>query len=320
MRVAVYGAGGVGGYFGARLAQAGVDVALLARGEHLQAIRNQGLRVESGAGDVTVFPTTATDTASEVGPIDVVLLGVKSWQVPAAAEAMRPLIGPETFVVPLQNGVDAAQQLSEVLGAQHVVGGLCALSSWIAAPGVIQHGGTNARIVFGELDRENSERTERLRELFAPAVGVTAVVAPDINAALWDKFVFIAPWSGVGAITRAPMGVIRAIPESYGLLVQAVDEAVAVAAASGVSLEENVTEETLARYAQLPAQLTASMQRDIASGRPSELHDQNGAIVRIGEDVRVPTPVHSFIYHSLIPVELEARDPTRWSALAGGAE
>ena len=204
MRIAVFGTGGVGGYFGARLAQAGVDVTFIARGDHLDAIRTHGLRVESGAGDVTITPAQATDRPADVGPVDIVFLGVKSWQVPAAAEEMRPLIGPHTFVVPLQNGVDAPEQLVEALGADLVVGGLCALTSWIAAPGVIHHAGSGARITFGELNKPSSARTSRLLELFAPTIGVTATVAPNIRAAMWNKFLIITSWSGVGAVTHVP--------------------------------------------------------------------------------------------------------------------
>ena len=306
MRIAVFGTGAVGGYFGGRLAQAGEDVVFIARGAQLRALRERGLRVESPKGDFSVVPAQATDDQDQVGTVDVVLVGVKAWQVSEAAEAMRPLVGPDTFVVPLQNGVEAPEQLAAVLGDDHVLGGLCRIVSFLVEPGHVRHAGLEPYVAFGELDDRPSGRAERLRAAFARA-GVTAEVPSDIRVAMWGKFLFIASFSGVGAVTRAPAGVLRSLPETRRLLEQAMHEVLAVAHARGIALPEQSIPNTMALIDGLPPEGTASMQRDIMAGRPSELESQNGAVVRLGQEVGVATPLHAFIYHSLTPLEMRAR-------------
>ena len=306
MRIAIFGTGAVGGYFGGRLAQAGEDVVFIARGEQLRALRERGLRVDSLKGDFTVRPVQATADPAQVGIVDAVLVGVKAWQVPEAAEAMRPLVGPETFVVPLQNGVEAPDQLAAVLGASHVLGGLCRIVSFVVEPGHVRHAGLEPYVACGELDNRPSERAGQLCGAFARA-GVTAEVPPDVRVAMWEKFLFIASFSGVGAVTRAPAGVLRTLPETRHMLEQAMREVLAVAHARGVALPEASIPRTMALIDGLPPEGTASMQRDVMAGRPSELESQNGAVVRLGREVGVATPLHAFIYHSLIPMELQAR-------------
>jgi len=306
MRIAVFGAGGVGGYFGGRLAQAGEEVVFIARGEHLQALRTHGLRVDSVKGDFVLQSVQATDNPGQVGVVDVVLLGVKAWQVPKAAQAMRPMVGPDTCVVPLQNGVEAPAQLVAVLGAQHVLGGLAKIISFKVGPGHIRHAGAEPYVAFGELDNRLSERAKRLCQAFERA-GVTVEIPPDIQAALWEKFLFIVSWGGVGAITRAPIGVLRTMPEARQMLEQAMHEIFAVALARNISLPENVIGKTMAFVDRLPPDGTASLQRDLVEGKPSELASWNGAVVRLGQEVGVDTPLHAFIYHSLLPLELRAR-------------
>ncbi|RLC62817.1 MAG: 2-dehydropantoate 2-reductase, partial [Chloroflexi bacterium] len=198
MRIAIFGTGAVGGYFGGRLAQAGEEVVFIARGEQLQALRDHGLRVDSPQGDFVIHPVQATDDAAQVGIVDVVLVGVKAWQVPEAAQAMAPLVGADTFVVPLQNGVEAPSQLAAVLGDEHVLGGLCRIVSFVVEPGHVRHAGLEPYVAFGELDNRPSERVRRLQAAFARA-GVTAEIPADIGAAMWEKFLFIASFSGVGA-------------------------------------------------------------------------------------------------------------------------
>lgn len=310
MRVAVFGTGGVGGYFGARLAQAGEEVVFIARGDHLKAMRADGLRIESLKGDFTVSPTRAEADPARVGVVDVVLVGVKAWQVPEAAAAMRPMVGEKTIVVPLQNGVDAPGQLAAVLDAPgaepHVFGGLCQISALIAAPGVIKHVAMEPLISFNELDGVERGRTTALLAAFAK-VGVNAQAPADIRVAMWNKFVFIAPFSGVGAVTRASAGGVRSIPQTRSLLEQAIREVVAVGQALGVQLANETSARTLAFIDSLPEGGMASMTRDIIAGRPSELETQNGAIVRMGKECNVPTPAHAFIYASLLPQEVKAR-------------
>lgn len=305
MRIAIFGTGGAGGYFGAHLARAGEDVAFIARGEHLQAIRERGLHIEK-AGSEIVVRSQATDDPAQVGAVDVVLVGVKTWQLMDAARAMLPMIAPQTFVVPLQNGVEAASQLASVLGANHVLGGLCGTISRVIGPGRIRSLGETNFVKFGELDNHQSERARRLREAFERA-GVKAEVPSDIQAATWEKFIFVAPYGGVGAVTRAPAGVIRTLPETRRMLERGMREILAVAHARQVSMADDIVEKSMALLDALDPSATTSLQRDISAGRPSELDAWNGAVVRLGREVSVPTPLHEFIYHSLLPSELRAR-------------
>ncbi len=312
MRIAVFGVGGVGGYFGGRLAFAQEDVVFIARGQHLQAIREHGLRVDSIKGAFVIQPAQATDDPASVGPVDAVLVAVKAWQVPEAAHQIRPLIGPETCVVPLENGVEAPEQLAAVLGREHVLAGLCKIVSSIAGPGHIHHSGGEPYIAFGELDNHPSERAERLRRAFERA-GVQAEIPPDIQVALWEKFLMIASFSGVGAVTRAPVGILRRLPQTRQMLEQAMREIVAVGQAHGIALTEEMIARAMAFLESLPEASTASMQRDIMEGRPSELASQNEAVVRLGRAKGIATPLHAFLFHSLLPQELRARGELTFS-------
>lgn len=313
MRIAIFGTGGAGGYFGAQLARAGEEVVFIARGEHLKAIRSNGLRVETPKGEIVIQPAQASDDPAGVGTVDAVLLGVKAWQVPEAARAIKPMLGPETVVVPLQNGVEAASQLAATFGARHVLGGLCGTFSRTVAPGRIRSIGDANFVKFGELDRRRSARTERLREAFARA-GVTAEIAADIHAALWEKFLFVVPFGGVGAVTRAPVGVLRSMPETRALLEQGMREILAVARASQIALPDDVVEKTMAFVDRLAPGATTSLQRDIADGKPSELEAWNGAVVRLGRAAGASTPLHEFIYRSLLPLESRARGQVTFPA------
>ncbi|MGD2269431.1 MAG: 2-dehydropantoate 2-reductase [Desulfobacterales bacterium] len=312
MRVAVFGAGGVGGYFGGRLAQAKEDVIFIARGDHLQSMLSRGLRVDSTKGDFWVNPVQATDDPAQVGTADVVLVAVKAWQVPNAAESMRPMLGPETMVLPLQNGLEAPGQLAAVLGGQHVLGGLCGLSTFIVGPGHIRHTAIDPFVRLGELDNRLSDRVKRLQQVFIKAE-VTAEIPSDIHLAMWLKFLFITPFSGVGAITRSPLGVWRGLPETRRMAKETLQEIVAVGRARGVAFSEDVLSQTMKTFDSLPPDVTASMQRDIMEGRPSELDAQVGVVVRFGKEEGVPTPLHSFIYNCLLPMELQARGQLSFS-------
>jgi len=306
MRIAIFGAGGVGGYFGAQLARAGEEVIFIARKEHLQAIRTHGLRVETSKGEIVIQPAQASDDPAQVGAVDAVILGVKAWQVTEAARAMKPMIGPETFVVPLQNGVEASPQLEAILGAKNVLGGLCGTMSWIIGPGHIRSIGEVHFIKFGELDNRPSERTEQLRKAFERA-GVKVEVPSDIQGALWEKFLFVVSFGGVGAVTRAPIGVIRTLPETRRLLEQCVREIFEVARARQIALSDGIVEKTMMFLDSLAPSGTTSLQRDIADGKPSELDAWNGAVVRLGQEAGITPPLHAFIYNSLLPLELRAR-------------
>lgn len=307
MRIAIFGTGGAGGYFGARLYEAGEDVVFLARGAHLEAIRRSGLKVVTDSGAILVRPAQATDDPAEVGTVDFVLVGVKAWQVPEAARAMGPMVGPDTAVCPLQNGVEAAAQLSKVLGARRVLGGLSGTLSFIAAPGEIRSVGTTHFVKLGELDGRPSERALRLRDALAHA-GVDAEVPPDIQAAVWQKFLFVTAFGGVGAVARAPVGVIRAVPETRRLLEGSMRETQAVARARGIALARDSVPQSMALLDSLAPEGTTSLQRDIVAGKPSELEAWNGAVVRLGGESGVPTPLHGFLYASLVPLERRARN------------
>lgn len=306
MRIVVFGAGGVGGYFGGRLALAGEDVSFIARGRHLEALCTQGLRVESIKGDFMVQRVSATDDPSQIGVVDIILLAVKAWQVPQAGNSMLPMMGANTAVVPLCNGVDAPAEITATLGEDHALGGLCRISAMITAPGHIRHPGIEPYIAFGELNNQPSRRTEALLRVFENA-GVKAEIPEDIRAAMWEKFIFIASISGVGAVTRVPVGVMRSIPETRQMLESAIEEIWQIARAYGIGLSKDIAERTMNFIDTMAPNVTASMQRDIMEGRPSELASQNGAVVRLGSKAGIATPTHKFIYESLLPQELEAR-------------
>ncbi len=306
MRIAILGVGGVGGYFGARLAAAGQDVHFLARGVHLDAIRAVGLRVESPLGDLHINPAQATADPAAIGPVDLVLVGVKTWQLAAALASARPLLGPNTAVLPLLNGVEAPATITEILGAQYAFGGLCRIIAMLVGPGHIRHTGIAPAIVFGELDGRQTARSEAIHAALTSA-GVQSEITLDVNRALWEKFMLICTWSGLGAITRTPIGVWRSLPGTRDLAERLLHEVVAVGRAHGVELDNTQAAATLAFLDGVPPSGTASMQRDIIAGWPSELEAQSGALVRLGAAVGVPTPVNSFIYHSLLPQEQAAR-------------
>ena len=308
MRIAIVGAGGVGGVFGGLLARAGHDVSFVARGANLEAIRAQGLRVHGPWGTFVVGPEVSEEPAglARGSPFDAVLVCVKAGQVREVAAALRPLVGEGTVVVPLQNGVEAAEALSAELGAGRVAGGLCHVFAWREGPGEVRTTGTPLQITLGELKGPVTPRLTRLAEAIRGS-GAGAVLADDVVAAAWEKFLFIDPFGSVGAVTRAPIGVMRSEPRTRALLVAAVEEVDALARARGVALAADAVARTLARYDELPAEATASMQRDVAAGRPSELHEQTGAVVRLGEAAGANVPVHRFLYAALLPQEAAAR-------------
>ena len=307
MKIAIFGAGAVGGYFGGRLTQSKNEVIFIARGKHLQAMKDDGLKIDSINGDFIVQPVQATDNPDEVGFVDMVLVTVKAWQVSDAAKVMKPVVGPETFVLPLQNGIEAPSQLAAVLGHEHVLGGLCGLISYVVEPGHICHAGTDPFIRFGELDNSRSDRTELLLDVFERTPGITANIPSDINAAIWQKFLFVTAFSGLGAITRAPIGIFRSQPGTRQMLEKTMIEIYDVARARNIDLPGDVVVKTMEFLDALPSAGTASMQRDIMDGKPSELETQTAAVVRLGQEVGVATPVNNFIYNCLLPMELRAQ-------------
>jgi 2-dehydropantoate 2-reductase len=305
MRFAIVGAGGVGGLTAGLLYRAGHDVTVVARGAALDAIRARGLRVESplGAFEASV---NAVGSAREAGAVDVVLIAVKAWQVAGVAETLAPLAAAGAIVIPLQNGVDAADQCVAALGPERVVGGLCRMLSWVTEPGAVAHQGPPPSFMFGAWQAPLDPRVDQVRAALEGA-GARASIATEFRSALWEKFLFIASFGGVCAVARSYAGVVRAIPETRALLAAAFGEVRAVAVAKGVVLSGDVVERTLAYVDGLPEGATPSLQRDVVAGRPSEIESLSGAVVRIGGEVGVAVPVHAGMHGALLPQERVAR-------------
>lgn len=306
MKFAIIGAGGVGGYFGARLQQAGHDVTFIARGRTLEALRSSGLKVESINGNVELPKVQATDDAKTVGPVDVAFVAVKTWQFDDVKHHLSPLMAGESAAVSLMNGVDSYDQISHVVSAKHVLGGLCAISSFVVSPGHIRHVGVTPMIAVGEWDNRKTPRLERLAEAIKGA-GVECRLPENIQVAIWNKFMFIASVGGVGGVTRVPVGIIRSVPESRSLLRRAMEEIAALARAYDVPVGQKEFEEAWGFVEGVPAAATASMQRDVMEGKPSELRDMSGAVVRLAKGKNIAVPVHEFIYSALLPQEMKAR-------------
>ncbi|HWP35143.1 MAG TPA: 2-dehydropantoate 2-reductase [Thermodesulfobacteriota bacterium] len=298
LRIAIMGSGGVGGYFGARLAQGGNDVVFIARGAHLAAMREEGLRVESARGRVHLRPVQATDDPSSVGPVDAVLFAVKLWSTEEAARAVRPLVRPGTAVVSVQNGVEAREMLAPILGPEPLVGGVAYIGTAIERPGVIRHTGTMARLVIGEFDGRRTPRVEALYEACRRSE-IDVELSDDIERAIWQKFVFLVGLSGLTALTRRPIGPVREDPDTRALLLEVMREAVAVGRARGVRLDPGYAEERLAFVDGLPAEMTSSMHHDLERGNRLEVAWLSGAVARFGRALGVDTPANRVIYAAL---------------------
>lgn len=304
MRIGIVGAGGVGGLIAGLLARAGHDVAVVARGATRDAIREHGLRVDSPLG---VFAARVdVGSVQELAPVEALLIAVKTWQVPEVAASVGPMLGRDAFVVPLQNGVDAPDQCAHALGSHRVIGGICHVLSWITEPGALKHVGAVPRVTLGAWQSPIVGRLDTLTHALEGA-GVQARIAEDFPAALWEKFLFIATFGGVGAVTRARAAALRTIPQTRQLIVGAFEEVRAVASAKEIALKPNAVDKALMLIDAVPDDATASLQRDIVAGRPSELDSLSGAVVRIGAEAGVPVPIHATIYASLLPQEQAAR-------------
>jgi len=300
MRIAVMGAGGVGGYFGARLAEGGSEVAFVARGAHLAAMRERGLNVESELGNAHLSSPPATDDPAEVGPVDLVLFAVKLWDTEAAARAIAPLVGPDTAVVSFQNGVQKDDVLRAAVGEPPVIGGVCYISATIAEPGIIRHTGTLQRLVFGEYDGASSPRVEAFLQACRSA-GIDAEISSDVRRAIWEKFVFLTGLAGVTAAARLPVGPVRSNPRTRALLHDAMREVVAVGRAEGIDLAADFADDRLAFCDTLPAEMTASMHRDLECGNALEVEWLSGDVVARGAAAGVPTPVNRVLAGLLAP-------------------
>lgn len=302
MKIAVVGAGGVGGYFGARLAQSGEDVHFLGRGAHLAAMRERGLRIRSALGNYDLAPaqTHATDEPAVIGPAHIVLFTVKSFDTESAAALLPSLLGPDTVVVSLQNGIDNEDKLAARIGSEHVAGGAAYIFAGIVEPGVVAHTGGPARILFGEMDGRRTPRLEAFLTVCRRA-GIAAELVGDIRVALWTKYALICAQAGLTAATRRPIGVLRETPPTWELFGQVLEEAASVGRAAGVPLPDDLVERQLAVAKGLPNNLYSSLYDDLMSGRRMEVEALLGELSRRAEQSGVPAPASSALYAVLLP-------------------
>jgi len=298
MKIGIIGAGGVGGYFGARLANVGYNVAFIQRGQHLQAMKDGGLKIESKLGNIDLPEVYATDDPGQVGVVDMVLVTVKSGDTDEAAELAKPMMGAETGVITLQNGVENEERLTKILGKERVLGGVAYILSLIKSPGFIQQTGPMARLEFGELDGTRSKRAVDFLEACNMA-SIDATLSANIQQALWKKFIFLCPHNGMTSLTRSNIGSIREDLDCRAFFEEAVREVLLLSEAKGISVGLSGSDEVMKMYDSMPYEMTSSMHYDVVNGKPLELDWLNGAVVRLGREVGLPTPVNSFIYAAL---------------------
>jgi 2-dehydropantoate 2-reductase len=300
MRIAVMGAGGVGGYFGARLAKAGHEVAFIARGRHLAAMRQNGLAIRSALGDIRISRPVVTDDPATLGWSDVVFFAVKLWDTEAAAAAISPLLAGGGVVIPFQNGVESIERVGAVVGAGQVMGGVAYIAAKIAEPGVIAHTGTMAQLRFGPVAPVQQAAATALAAACKGA-GVDAEIAADIRQALWMKFVFLVALSGLTSVARQPIGVIRADPDLRATFESAMREVRAVGRARGVALADEFIAEQMRFADTLPAEMKSSMLNDLEAGNRLEAPWLSGAVARMANEMGVPAPVNATLYAALKP-------------------
>ena len=305
MKIAVIGAGGVGGYFGGRLAKANFDVTFLARGEHLREIRQNGLRVKSIKGDFTVENAQATDSISGIGPADIIILAVKAWQVRDISLELGSILKKDTIVLPLQNGVVTAEELAENIPSENIIGGLCKIISKVESPGVICHFALDPIVIFGEFGSRGTERAELLKSVFDRA-GVNSLISDDITAELWKKFIAICV-SGLLAVTKTNYGELRELKETRQMMTELIREIYTLSQHLRVNIEPEFPDKLISLIDTYPRETTSSLTRDVWEGKPSEIEYQNGTVVRLGEKYGVATPVNRFVYNCILPMEIKAR-------------
>jgi 2-dehydropantoate 2-reductase len=299
MKIVIMGSGAMGGYIGGRLAQAGRDVTFIDRGHHLQAMRQNGLQLQSPAGDFLIKPIKATDDPAEIGPVDLIFFCVKSYDVLPAAEMLQPMMGPLTVIIPIQNGIGHVEKIASVLGAEHVLGGMSLIMGTVAEPGIVQHYLAPDTLEFGEIKGGHSSRCDRIERVLAVS-GFKATVCPNIVERMWWK---LAAYSGVGVfcVVRGDKGMIWAASETKALYRQAIAEAVTVAQAKDIPLADSVPDEHIAILDPLPPQWKPSMLVALEQGHRLELDSIQGALCAIGREVGVPTPINDFTYCCLKP-------------------
>jgi 2-dehydropantoate 2-reductase len=298
MKIAIIGSGGVGGYFGARLAAAGNDVTFVARGAHLDAMRKNGLQIYSALGDLHLDKVQCTDDTATIGPVDIVMIAVKLWSTAEAAAAAKPLLGPDTAVVSFQNGVIAVDTVLPVVGEKHTMGGVANIAALIEEPGVIRHNGNMASLLFAELDGKRSKRAEAFYDACVKA-GIKTVLVDDIKSTIWEKFVRLVTMSAMTSLTRMPIGPIREDPDTRELLQQVMKEVIAVAEAKGVNLGNDIVEKQMKVVDGYPPAMVASMCGDLRRGNKLEVPWLSGMVAKLGKELGVPTPANQFVYAAL---------------------
>jgi 2-dehydropantoate 2-reductase len=306
MKIAIMGAGAVGAYYGALLARAGQDVTFIARGKHLAAMRENGLKVNSFFGDFHLSPVQATDNPASVGPVDLILFTVKTYDAISAARAMLPMIGEETAVITMQN-MNMAEQVGEIIGFEHILGSVTYVFTAVSEPGVISQTSDFHRIIFGEFSNEVTSRAEAIRDVLESS-GATIRLSDDIQEALWSKLLVISPLGGVSSVVRVPAGQYRDVPESRLMLIKAMTELESLARAQGVNLDADIVEQKMRFVDGLEPGAITSMQRDVLAGRPSEMEELIGMVCRMAEETGVSAPTYQFIYAALKPAEVKARN------------
>lgn len=305
MKIAIIGAGGVGGYFGAKLAQAGFDVTFLARGEHLKTMLKHGLIVKSILCDIKIDNINATDKITEIEKPDLIIIAVKAWQIKEIRNDLKKIIHNESVIIPLQNGVLATEELNKVIDKKNILGGLCRIISKIESPGIINHFGVNPEIVIGELDKSKTTRIKEIQNIFEKA-GINSKISKDIESDVWKKFIAICV-SGLLAVTKTTYGELRENRQSRQTMIDLITEIYLISQKIGIKIEDGFVEKTVSFIDTFPYSSTSSLTRDVWEGRPSEIDYQNGTVINLGEKLGISTPINQYVYNCIKPMELKAR-------------
>lgn len=305
MKIAIIGTGGVGGYFGGKMADAGFDVTFLARGEHLNAIKTKGLTVKSILGDFHIDAVKVTENIQHIGVCDLIILAVKAWQIKEIATELKSIAGENSMILPLQNGVLAVDELKTQINERNIISGLCQIFSKIESPGVINHFGVTPNIFFGEIDNSKTPRILEIKELF-DASGINSEISNDINAALWKKFIPICV-GGLLAISKTSYGEMLELKETRQMMIDLLNEIYQLSQKIGIQIKPDFVEKTVALLDTYPYHSASSLTRDVWDGKPSEIEYQNGTVVRLGQQYGIDTPVNRFVYNCILPMEMKAR-------------
>ena len=305
MKTAILGTGGVGGYFGGKMAKAGFDVTFLARGEHLKLMKANGLTVKSILGDFNVNPVKATNRIHDIGESDLIILAVKAWQIKEIASELKSIVGNNSMILPLQNGVLAVDELKEHFNEKNIISGLCQIFSKIESPGVVNHFGVIPKITFGELDNSTTIRIQKIKQIFDTS-GINSEISADIKAALWKKFIPICV-SGLLAVSQTTYGELREIKETRQMMIDLLNENYRLSQKIGIQIEVDFVEKAVAFIDTFPYETTSSLTRDVWEGKPSEIDYQNGTVVKLAQKYAVDVPVNRFIYNCILPMELKIK-------------